>query len=119
MARSNPRAHNPVLLYTAAPAIDAAVRGQIGHKGIHRFLRVLNRNIRVLPVSPKMRMTYCAPRLPRIYRLPGVAVPRAVKGATPLGPRRIGSSPGPVPPGSTAGRPGIAPNSTPLNESPS
>src|SRR5687768_17915332 len=52
-----------------------------------------------------------------MYRLPGVDVPSALNTAMLVDPNLIGSSPGGGPPGSTDGRPGTAPKSTPGNRS--
>src|SRR6185295_20388741 len=103
MAWPNASADDAVLLHAASTPVRAPVRGQVSHSGIHRLVRGLNRSTRVFPVSPKLRITYCAPRTLRTYTLPGVAVPDAVNVANPLAPSRIGSPPGLAPPGSMGG----------------
>jgi hypothetical protein len=50
--------------------VHAAAPASIGrislHTGFHRRVRASNFNIRVLPVSPKMRTAYCTSRRPRM-----------------------------------------------------
>src|SRR5262249_2748784 len=87
--------------------------GYMSEAGIHWPFPALNLNIRVFPVSPYTRTTYCVPRRPRMYTLPDDDVPVGVKVTMSPEPSRIGSSPGAGLAGSTGGRLASAPKSTP------
>src|SRR5581483_7518155 len=100
----------------AACRFTPIVRGVI-HNGFHLRERGLNFRARVLPLSPKIRMTYCAPLRPRMYKLPVDEEPAGVNVTMLLTPRCTGSSPGGGPPASTGGSPGRTPKSTPANRS--
>src|SRR5207249_4105586 len=111
--RPHPRRHDPVFVDTAA-ARAASIRVRRGHNGFHRLAPGSYFNTCVLPVWPNTRTTYCAPRRPRMYKLPDEEVPTGTKVRMLLAPSLIGSVPGGGFPGSTGGSPGSTPKSTPM-----
>ena len=66
---------NDPVVTEASTAEVAAVKGAIRHKAFHCRMRASNLRTRILPVSPKTRMTYCALLRPRMYMLPDDDVP--------------------------------------------
>src|SRR5439155_393965 len=61
--------NDPVVTESSTAEV-AAVKGAIRHKAFHCRMRASNLRTRILPVSPKTRMTYCALLRPRMYMLP-------------------------------------------------
>jgi hypothetical protein len=65
MTRADTSTYDPVMLGTEMPPRTTTV-GRGRYSGVHVRLRALNVSTRVLPVSPKMRITYCAFPRPRM-----------------------------------------------------
>lgn len=59
LACPDPGTGNSVVLDSLTSAGPAAIGRLAGHRGVHCLVPGENLNTRVLPVTPKTRMTYC------------------------------------------------------------
>src|SRR5262245_51459990 len=117
MAGPHAGLRDAVFPHAGQPEVTSTVRQGAGQAGFHWRVRRSNLSTRVLPVSPEIRMAYCKSRRPLMYRLPDDAVPSGANVRMLLDPTLMGSLPGGELPESMAGRPGMAPKSTPANRS--
>ena len=65
VARSDTGRYDAVIVVTKALG-PPSIESRIAHNGLHRCARTSNFSIRILPVSPKIRMTYCVCDCPRM-----------------------------------------------------
>ena len=66
VAGTDAREQDAVFLWKTTPRCAPAIDGFWRYRGIHVFDRLLNLRMRVRPVSPNTRMTYCESSRPRM-----------------------------------------------------